>query len=270
MKIGFIGAGNMGGAIFRGFIKENAVRAEDIYIFDIQQEKIKEDSQRYGINACSSYKELISSVDYVVLAVKPNVFEIVIPEISTLVEEYNPVVISIAAGMSIDSIVDLFEFEPAIIRIMPNINAEICLSTSAYCCNKKVSKEKEEEIVKCFGAIGYITEISEKDFSIFMAIASCSPAYVYLFIDSLAKGAQKCGMNKKKALEIATSAVIGSSNYLKFANEHPWELIDKVCSPGGTTIEGICTLEENGFESAIVKAVENSVNKDKKLDILGN
>lgn len=270
MRFGFIGAGNMGGAIYKGFIKNNAVPRENIYIYDIQQEKIEEEARKYKINPTSSYSELISNVDCVILAVKPNVFDSVISEISHLLKQYNSTVISIAAGLSIDKIINMIGFKIPLIRIMPNINAEICMSTTAYCYNNKVSEMVVSEIVKAFRSIGYITHVEEKDFPIFTAIASCSPAYVYLFIDSLAKGALKAGLNKQKAVEIAASAVMGSANNLIQSGVHPQELMDRVCSPGGTTIEGVCTLNELNFEHALVKAVENSIIKDATLNKKSN
>lgn len=266
MKIGFIGAGNMGGAIFRGFIKNNAFEPKNIHIYRKNMDKLKEDAKNLGITAEDSAVNLVKNVDCVVLAVKPNMFPSVIEEIKEEVKAKGSLIVSIAAGLSTENIKEMFGFDLSIIRIMPNINAEICLSTSACCYNKLVEENQLKAIKEAFGKIGYITEVEESKFAIFTAIAGCSPAYVYLFIDSLAKGAQKLGMSKKQALEIATSAVIGSAKMLEASEgEHPWSLIDKVCSPGGTTIEGVCTLEEYKFESAVVKAVENSVIKDREL-----
>lgn len=256
----------MGGAIFRGFIKNNAFAPKDIFVYRKNMDKLKEESEKLGITPCENANELVKKVDCVVLAVKPNMFSSVIDEIKEEVKARGCLIVSIAAGMSTDTIKAMFGFELPIIRIMPNINAEICLSTSACCYNSLVKENQLKEIKNAFGKIGFITEVEESKFAVFTAIAGCSPAYVYLFIDSLAKGAQKLGMNKKQALEIATSAVIGSAKMLEAsAGEHPWSLIDKVCSPGGTTIEGVCTLEEYKFESAVVKAVENSVIKDREL-----
>ncbi len=265
MKIGFIGSGNMGSAIFKGFIKNNAFKAEDIHIYRKNKDKLEADAKNFGIIAHKNAQELVQSCDCVILAVKPNMFESVIEEIKAVVKEKSIPIVSIAAGLNIDNIEKMFGFDVAVIRIMPNINAQLCLSTSACCRNNLVSNFIYDSIRLAFEKIGYITEISEEQFPIFTAIAGCSPAYVYLFIDSLAKGAQKLGMNKAKALEIAASAVIGSAKMLESSDSHPWELIDKVCSPGGTTIEGVCTLEEYKFESALVKAVENSVVKDRAL-----
>lgn len=266
MKIGFIGAGNMGGAIFKGFISKSVLPANNICVIRNNKEALKQQADTYGITMAKTYSELIEFSDIVFLAVKPVMFPDLISSINADVEKYKPLIVSMAAGLSLESIENMFGFSLPIVRIMPNINAEICMSTTAYCANSLATSDNIDTIAKMFNQIGTAVEIPEVQFATFTAIAGCSPAYVYLFIDSLAKGAQKAGMNKQQALKIAASAVLGSTQMLINSNSHPWELIDKVCSPGGTTIEGVCTLEEYKFESAIVKAVENSILKDKALN----
>lgn len=266
MKFGFIGAGNMGSAIFRGMIKSGYKKSEDIYIYDLNSEKLDIYSKELKINIASDYIDLISNSDVIILSVKPNVIKTVLEKVSNYIKEYKPLIVSIAAGITIKSIEEVIGNELPIIRVMPNINAEIGFSTTAYCGNDS-SKENHKKIIKeCFESVGYAIEIDESKFSIFAGIAGCSPAYVYLFIDSLARGAQKAGMDKKTALKIAANAVFGSAKMVIESNIHPHELIDKVCSPGGTTIEGICTLNEFNFEAGIVKAVENSIKKDSLLN----
>lgn len=266
MNFGFIGAGNMASAIFKGMLDNNYTNSKNIFIYDTDSEKLKLYLNTLDINICSSYADIINNSDILIIAVKPNIVPTLLPEISDYIKEKKILVVSIAAGITIKTIENLLGFKVPIVRVMPNINAEICLSTTAYCTNDIVTFEESQVIQQCFEAIGYVTKIEENEFAVFAAIAGCSPAYAYLFIDSLAKGAQKYGMNKKKALEIAANAVLGSAKMLANSKMHPWELIDKVCSPGGTTIEGICTLEEYKFESGIVKAVENSILKDKNMN----
>ncbi len=264
MKLGFIGAGNMAGAIFKGLIRSGKVNAEDIFIIRNNRELQKQQEKEYGVNGCESYAELIKNSDIVFLGVKPVVFPSLLGEIKGELDE-NKLIVSMAAGTSIDSIENMLGFKPPIIRIMPNINAEILMSATAYCGSKKASKEQLDTVSELLGAIGTAFEIPEKQFAIFTAIAGCSPAYVYMFIDALARGAQKMGMNKKQALEISAQAVVGSASMFMQSGKHPAELTDSVCSPGGTTIEGVCTLDEYKFTAGIVKAVENSILKDAML-----
>lgn len=266
MKIGFLGIGNMGSAILRGFLK-NGMNFNDIYVYDIDKDRLNKIKAELNVNICTTYEDLINSIDCIILAIKPNLFKSILQHISPNLKNNKTLIVSIAAGLDIDSIKQMLNNQSApIIRIMPNINAEICMATSAYCYSKEVSEEALDEITSYFEKIGSIYYIEEEKFNVFTAIAGCSPAYVYLFIDSLAKGAQKMGLGKNLSLEIATNAVIGSANMMKQSSKHPWDLIDSVCSPGGTTIEGVCTLENGNFQQTIVKAVENSIIKDNMLN----
>lgn len=266
MKFGFIGIGNMGGAILKGLVIKK-MPLENIFVYDINEKILDHLKNDHNINVCNNYEELINSVDCVILAVKPDIFKSLLNDISHLLEKNRTLIVSIAAGLKISSLENIISYEnPPIIRIMPNLNAGICMSTTAYCYNKNVNENQIESVVNAFNTIGSVYKIEEEKFNIFTAIASCSPAYVYLFIDSIAKGAQKMGLNKADSIKIATDTVIGSANMLSKSKKHPWELIDNVCSPGGTTIEGICTLEDENFQQTIVKAIENSINKDNILN----
>ena len=148
---------------------------------------------------------------------------------------------------------------------MPNINAKVCAAISAYCGNERVSAEDKDFVEGFCNAFGKGIEIEEKLFSIYSAIGGCSPAFAYMFIDSLARGAVKNGMTKAAALEVAAQAVLGSAKMILESGEHPWKLVDAVCSPGGTTIEGVASLQNDGFEASVIKAVEASYNKDLSL-----
>ncbi|WP_317368020.1 pyrroline-5-carboxylate reductase [uncultured Tyzzerella sp.] len=265
MNIGFLGIGNMGGSILKGFLANN-INSKDIFIYDIDILKLEQFKQQFNVNICTDYEELVKNVDCLILAVKPDIILKVLENIKGYLDIYNPIIVSIAAGVSTSSLCNTINNDNiGIIRIMPNINAEIGLATSAYCYNN-IKEENVEYVINLFKTIGSVFYIPEEKFSIFTAIAGCSPAYIYLFLDSIAKGAQKMGLNKKEALQIAIDVTIGSANMLKISEKHPWELIDKVCSPGGTTIEGICTLEENNFQQGIVKAIENTIKKDISLN----
>ncbi len=266
MRLGFIGAGNMGGAIIKGLIKSGKISAENINVVEKNTALLEGFTKEQGICPCKDYEELIKNSDIVFMAVKPVVFPSVIEDIKGYIRAERPLLISMAAGITTESIGEMLGFDTPIVRMMPNINAEILMSATALCKNAAASDSDLDTAEDILRAIGMTARIDENMFAVFSAIAGCSPAYVYLFIDSLAKGAQKMGMNKKQALEIAAAAVSGSAAMFSRSDAHPWELIDKVCSPGGTTIEGVCTLEEYKFQSAIVKAVENSVLKDRALN----
>lgn len=265
MSIGFIGCGNMGAAIIKGITEAGIISGSEVFVYDSAVSCIEKAVSNYGITACENAKEVVKNSDFVVLAVKPNMITEVLNEIDAALAERNNVLISIAAGKTIKFIRDNLSHENKIIRIMPNINAKVAAACSAYCANSKVTDEDKQEIEKIFGAVGEIMELPESSFSLFGVLAGCSPAFVYMFIDALARAGVKNGMKKDTALKIAAQSVLGSAKMILESGTHPFELIDQVCSPGGTTIEGVASLQADGFEAAIHKAVDKAVDKDSKL-----
>lgn len=266
MKIGFIGAGNMGSAIFGGLIKSGKVQKEDIYITRRNKEALAAQAEQYGVNALESGKAAAEKCDVVFLAVKPAMLKDVIGEIRSAVKSHSPLLVSMAAGISTEDIEDMADVKGVrVIRIMPNVNALVGMSVTAYCAGANASAEDVDRVKDMLCAIGSAVPVEEKLFAVFTAIAGCSPAYVYMFINALAEGALKAGMSKKAALEIAAGAVMGSAKNVLESGTHPEMLCDAVCSPGGTTIEGVCTLKNEGFEAAVINAVTASIIKDAQL-----
>ena len=263
--VGFIGCGNMASAIIGGILSSGFLDTGSVGVFDILKDKTEAFAKKQGIRFFGTEKELIDNCNTVVLAVKPNVFPSLLSEIGTLLEKNDPLIISIAAGKSTEEIASLLPYSPRVVRIMPNINAKVCAAISAYCGNERVSAEDKDFVEGFCNAFGKGIEIEEKLFSIYSAIGGCSPAFAYMFIDSLARGAVKNGMTKAAALEVAAQAVLGSAKMILESGEHPWKLVDAVCSPGGTTIEGVASLQNDGFEASVIKAVEASYNKDLSL-----
>ncbi len=261
MNYGFIGAGNMASSIIKGFTSSTA--NDTVFAFDRNREKLVKLNESYGVIPCESASEIVTKCDVVILAIKPIGFEPLLKGLSEDFRKKRPLIISIAAGISTKKITDFLGYENAVIRVMPNMNAQVLQSVSAICKNSLVDENGYQAASKLFRSIGDVIDIDEKALDVFTSIAGCSPAYVYLFIDSLAKGAQKAGMDKKTAIKIAAGAVLGSAKMVLESGEHPWELIDKVCSPGGTTIEGVVTLEKMGFQTAIVNAVDATIEKDR-------
>ena len=263
--IGFIGAGNMASAIIRGLVSGGKYKGSDIAVFDICRERAEQLATELSLKLMESESEIAAGCQQVVLAVKPDVFPALLSKIGEELKANDPLVISIAAGKTTDFIASLLSYTPRLIRIMPNINAKVQAAVSAYCGNERAAEEDMEFVLDFCNAFGRGIEIADKNFSIYSAIGGCSPAFAFMFIDSLARAAVKNGMTKADALETAAQAVLGSAKLILESEEHPWKLVDAVCSPGGTTIEGVCALQENGFEAAVEKAVEASYNKDKRL-----
>lgn len=262
--IGFIGCGNMASAIIRGLIAGGR-KGEEIAVYDICREKAESFAKELSLVMAESEKEIAKSCDTVVLAVKPNVFPSLFETIGQELKEKDPLIISIAAGKTTEFIASLLDYTPRLVRVMPNINAKVQSAISAFCANERADEKDKETAKKFCNSFGRGIEIEEKLFSIYSTIGGCSPAFAFMFIDSMARAAVKNGMTKAQALETAAQAVLGSAKMILESDEHPWQLVDAVCSPGGTTIEGVCALQKNGFEAAVEKAVEASFEKDKKL-----
>lgn len=269
MKISFIGAGNMASAIAKGALKKQFIAAENLYFYDIQVEKTAAFAQEIGAHAVASPQEAITVADLVILAVKPQFVQAALLEAKEAILDKQPLIVSIAAGTTIAELYQLFETTQPLrlVRVMPNMNALIGAGAAAVCGNAFASPEDIQTVLSLFRAVGQAWELEEQYFSIFTAIAGSTPAYAFLFIDSIARAAVKNGMNKELALEIATQAVLGSAQTLANSTENPWTLIDQVSSPGGTTVAGIVELENNAFISTVIKGIEATILRDQELEI---
>ncbi len=266
MKFGFIGAGNMGGAIVKGMtIGTGKYAPENISVTDIFLPAAEKLSDICGVNVCQTGADVVSGSDVVVLAVKPHILATAVPELKDTIAAKKPLIVSIAAGKSLEYLASLLPEGTPIVRVMPNINAKIGAATCGICANEYVAEEQKEIVKAMFGTIGTVLEIGENHFGIFMTLAGAAPAFAYLYMDALARAAVKAGMPKKQALEIAAATVEGSAKMVLKSGEHPMELVDQVCSPGGTTIEGVLSLQANGFESALAQAFDAVLEKDKHL-----
>ena len=263
--LGFIGTGNMATAIIKGVLASGMLKGDEIAIYDIATEKSDALGKEYGISVFDSEKEIARKCDKVILSVKPNVFPSLLGKIDNDLKENNPLIISIAAGKTIEFISDCLSYDAKIVRVMPNINAKVGAAVSAYCGKDNVTVAELDFVKKLCESFGIAVNINENLFSVYSAIGGCSPAFAYMFIDSLARAAVKNGMPKNVALEVAAGAVLGSAKMILESQEHPWQLVDQVCSPDGTTIEGVTSLQNDGFESAVMSAVQAAIDKDKRL-----
>ena len=263
MKYGFIGAGNMGGAIMKGMtIGTGKYDPKSIFVTDKFFPAAENLSAATGIIPCETGAEVVANADVLVLAVKPHILATAIPEFYDVVAEKKPLVISIAAGKTLEYLGSLLPAGTPVVRVMPNINAKIGAATCGICRNAQVTDEQLEIAKGIFGTIGTVIEVDESQFGIFTVLAGSAPAFAYMYMDALARAAVQAGMPKKQALEIAAATVEGSAKMVLKSGEHPWELVDQVCSPGGTTIEGVLKLQEKGFEHALKMAFDAVLDKD--------
>lgn len=262
MKYGFVGLGNMATAIIKGMILSGEYLPGNIlgYAPSVRADR---PVARMGVTICASLAEAVAA-DVVVLAIKPQVMPPVLQELRSL-NLAEKLIISVAAGRTLAFLRDGLGPDAAIVRVMPNINAQVGASTSAFAANSRCTDAHKIIVQALFTASGSITELPEEQFSIFSAVAGASPAFSYMYIAALARAAVRGGLPRDKALKIAASSVYGSARMVLESPEHPFALIDQVSSPDGITVEGICLLQEYGFESAVHKAVAAAALKDKNL-----
>jgi pyrroline-5-carboxylate reductase len=249
VKIGFIGCGNMGSAIIKALVKKYS--SEYIYISDLNAKALEEIQKKYKVNVGNNYF-VVQNSDIIFLAVKPNVYHIVLNEIKELSQ--GKVIISMAAGKSISD-VQMVLGQQKIVRIMPNTPALVGEAMTAVTFNNLISsteKETVRDILTCFGKL---EEVEEKYMSAVTAISGSSPAYIYMVIEAMADAGVLLGLPRQKAYAMAAQSVLGSAKMVLESGELPAKLKDNVCSPGGTTIEAVRKLEEKGLRSTFIEAI---------------
>lgn len=262
--IGFIGCGNMAQAMIGGIIKSNLVSSEKVIASNPSDKNLNKVKEKYNILITDDNKEIAKFSDIVILAVKPYKYFEVIDEIKTYLKK-DVVIVTIAAGITLEHMSNALGDASKVIRTMPNTPALVGEGMSALCANKNVTKEELQEVVKVFESFGKVEILEEKLIDIVPAVSGSSPAYVYMFIEALGDGAVLQGMPREKAYKMAAQAVLGAAKMVLETGEHPGKLKDDVCSPGGTTIEAVYTLEKNNFRAAVISAMESCTDKAIKM-----
>ena len=259
MKIGFIGLGNMACAIIGGMLEQGMVSAEDICGSSKTQKTRDAVRERFGIDVKASNAEVAEAAQTLVLAVKPQFLGDVIGEIRDAVKP-DTLIISIAAGKTLAWLEEAFGRQMKLVRCMPNTPALVGEGCTGVCVNDAVSEEERKYSLRLTESFGKASLVEERLMDAVGAVSGSSPAYVFLFIEAMA-----AGMPRAQAYEFAAQAVYGSAKLVLETGKHPGELKDMVCSPGGTTIEGVRVLEEAGFRGAVMDALLATVEKSRKL-----
>lgn len=266
MKIGFIGGGNMGGAIIGGIVSSGIYKACDISVVDLFKENVEKLISKYKIKDGINNKEIAVNSDILFLAVKPNVIDEVILEVKDYISD-DCIVVSIAAGKSIDSLSSFFGEKVKIVRVMPNTPALVGEGMAAICKNDNVSDDEIQKISEIFNCFGKAEVVPEKMMDIVTAVSGSSPAFVYMFIEAMADAAVLGGMPRTQAYKFAAQTVLGSAKMVLDTGMHPGELKDMVCSPSGTTIEAVAELEKLGMRTAVIEAVRVCEAKSKSMGL---
>ena len=250
--IGFIGAGNMGGAMAKACAK---VSANEVWIYDVDATKYQTFSDLNNIVAAESIEQLMSKCDYIVMSVKPQYYGVVGKTVKDCVKK-EQIIITVAPSYTLDDMKGLLGDEVKLIRTMPNTPALVGEGITAFCHETCIKDEELKDFKVYFGSFGKLIKVDEKLMPAVVAATGSSPAYVYMFIEAMADAAVSFGMPRAMAYEMISQAVKGSAEMVLETGNHPGTLKDAVTSPGGTTIKAVLAMEEAGFRNSVIKGMQ--------------
>ncbi|MBO7357028.1 MAG: pyrroline-5-carboxylate reductase [Lachnospiraceae bacterium] len=264
MNCGFIGIGNMGSALARAVCK--TVPGSEIFLSNRTASKSENLARELQVKA-STNREIAETCDYIFLGVKPQMMADMLSDIKDTLaaRQKRFILISMAAALTTEDIEKMAGGKYPVIRIMPNTPVSIGEGVVLYTTNDKVTEEDLDTFLKMLKYAGLLVAAPEDKFDAYSALSGCGPAFVDLFMEALADGAVSIGVPRDKALQLAAKMVSGSADLMLKSGKHPGELKDAVCSPGGTTIAGVRTLEEFGLRGAVMDAVIESYEKTLEL-----
>ncbi|MCF2668036.1 MULTISPECIES: pyrroline-5-carboxylate reductase [Lachnospiraceae] len=255
MKLGFIGTGNMASAIMGGIIKKAIIPAEEIIGADLFAPGRERVQKQFGIHVTDSNKEVVEKAEVIILSVKPQFYESVINEIKDDIKK-DQIVITIAPGKTLAWLSEKFGKDVKLVRTMPNTPAMVGEGMTAACPNEHMTEEEIAYVRTLLESFSRVEIVPERLMDVVVSVSGSSPAYVFVMIEAMADAAVSGGMPRAQAYQFAAQAVLGSAKMVLDTGKHPGELKDMVCSPAGTTIEAVRTLEERGFRSAIIEAMK--------------
>lgn len=262
--LGIIGVGNMGNALLRGILNASIINKSKIIIYDINDKLLSNRSQEVGVDKANSNRELVQKSKYILIAVKPQVINSVLEDLDENIND-GQIIISIAAGVTINQIKSIIKKEIGIVRVMPNTPALVGSGASVLSHNNKFDVGELEFIKKMLSAVGLVLELEEKHLDAVTGLSGSGPAYVFVIIKALAEGGVKMGLPHDISLKLAAQTVLGAAKMVLETNEHPEKLKDMVTSPGGTTVEGLHMLEKGNIRGTLINAVEAATEKSRKL-----
>lgn len=262
---GFIGTGNMGGALARAVCRR--VPGEKVFLSNRTQAKAAALASELGCVAEESNQAVASKTKYIFLGVKPQGMAEMLADIAPTLRsrEDRFVLVNIAAGLDVEHIQTMVRANYPVIQLKPNTPAAIGAGMSLYFSSPEVMETEEAVFLEALEASGRLSPLPEKLMDTGGVLAGCGPAFVDLFIEALADGGVACGLSRAQALEFAAQMVMGSARLVLDSGKHPGELKDAVCSPGGVTIQGVRKLEASGFRSAVMEAVIAAYKKNHSL-----
>ena len=262
-KIGFIGTGKMGEALIKGILQAKLIPPSRIYASDADISKLKSLEKDYNINTCKDNCDSVINSDIIIIAVKPQTVPEVLSEIRDSIK--NQLIISIAAGVPIETFENALPDGTKMVRVMPNIAATVKEAASAISPGSMASKEDAAIVCEIFNAIGKSVILPERLMDAVTGLSGSGPAYIFMIIEALADGGVHEGLDRNTARLLAAQTVLGAARMVLADKMHTAELKDMVTSPGGTTIRGIRVMEERGVRFALMDAVIAACERSREL-----
>lgn len=262
-KVGFIGTGRMASALIRGAISKGALTPEDVIASNIHADSRERAARELGIRVVEDPRDVVSEADVVFLAVKPAQ----IPDVfasGDLGFDTSKTLVSIAAGVTIETLKSYVP-DSKILRVMPNICSTVSASATGFCRSSDMSDEDVAKARLVLDAVGLCYEFKEKDMDAVSSVVGCAPAFMFMAVDAMADGAVLMGLPRDKSIMLAAQAMLGAAKTILETGQHPGALKDSVCSPGGSTIEGVKVLEDYAFRAALAEAIRACTDKNREL-----
>lgn len=264
MNIGFIGIGNMGGAILKGYMTYGKEAEDRLFAYSRTRDRLEKFCRESGAHPCESAEELVEICEVIVLAVKPKDFPQVLSQVAKVFTS-DKLIVSIAAGINIKVIEDALGRDAMVIRAMPNTPALVGEGMTSVSRNGNVTEELFQRVMKMFRSLGGAEEVPEEMIHCVVGVSGSSPAYTYMYIDALAKAAERNGMEKEQAIRFAAQSVLGAAKMVLETDDGPEQLRINVCSPRGTTIEAVNALYDNGFMDNVAEGFQAAFEKSKVM-----
>lgn len=261
-KIGFIGCGNMGGAILYGALESGVLPKENAYVYDINP-AMMEKAEGWGVNLCTDDEDVCAKCDIILLAVKPQNVAEALGMCNKALD--GKAMMSIVAGVTVERLQNMIDGSPRILRLLPNTPAMVFEGAFAICSDNDFTEEELEIAKAIYGSIGIIEMVPEKLIDAACALNGGGPAFVAMFIEAMADGGVKQGLPRATAYRLAAQTALGTAKMILETGMHPGQIKDMVTSPGGTTIEGCEALERGGMRGAVIDCINKAAEKSKKL-----
>ncbi len=261
-KLAVIGGGQMGRALVGGIVAGEVISASQVVLVEPDATSRKWWTANHPLVGFADLATAVAQCDAALLAVKPNILLEVIDEVR--LEWRDKLVISIAAGIGLDDLSHGLGHSK-VARVMPNTPSLVRQGASGYCCGSEVSSEDRVWIQAVLDSVGLAVEVAETQMDAVTGLSGSGPAYVCIIIEALADGGVLAGLPRPLAMKLATQTVLGTATMIAETKRHPGELKDAVASPGGTTIEAISVLEQNGIRGALIEAVAASAERSREM-----